>query len=181
MTTTRHALDFYRTSEKLTNVLLENVDIQGRIFEPCAGDGAIADLFPNCFTNDIDPNHETDYNIDATVPEAWSLLQRFDWVVTNPPFSDASLILDNAWENTNIGVAFLLRLSYLEPAKARREWLLKTEDNLRYILPVNPRPKFRLDKKGSDSATVAWFVWLKDFSWDRLGISPPIKFIVGWN
>lgn len=181
MTTTRYPLDYYRTSEKLTKVLLETVNIEGSVLEPCAGDGAIADLLPDCYTNDVDPDHETDYTIDAADHTAWNLLGKWDWIVTNPPFNEANWILENAWEHSRVGIAFLLRLSYLEPVKIRRDFLNRTEDQLRYVIPVNPRPKFRPDKQSSDSCTVAWLVWKKNFSWDELGLDPPIQFISNWR
>ena len=179
--TKRYPLDFYKTSEKLTDTLLSTVDIEGSILEPCAGDGAIAQLLPNCYTNDIDPDHETDYTIDATSHSAWNLLGEWDWIVTNPPFKDANLILENAWDYSKVGIAFLLRLSYLEPTESRRDFLYRTEDHLRFIIPFNPRPKFRLDRKGSDSVTVAWFIWLKDFSWESRQLESPIQFISNWR
>jgi hypothetical protein len=181
MTTTRHHLDYYQTSEKLTEIFLETVDIRGSCLEPCAGDGAIARLLPNCYTNDIDAERETDYNIDASDNVSWSLLGEWEWIVTNPPFSQATDILQNAWEHSRIGMAFLLRLSYLEPCKDRRNFLRKTSDNLRYLIPVNPRPKFRSDKKGGDNVTVAWFIWKKNFSWREKGIESPFLFITDWR
>lgn len=179
--TERHKLDFYRTNEKLTEYLLQLEDFQGDILEPCAGDGAIAHLLPNCYTNDIDPERETDYNIDASDDPSWALLGEWDWIVTNPPFNQATNILRNAWQNSRVGIAFLLRLSYLEPCKDRRDLLRQTSDNLRYLIPVNPRPKFRSDKKGGDNVTVAWFIWKKDFSWRGVGIESPFHFMIDWR
>ena len=39
--------------------------------------------------------------------------------MTNPPFKVAHLILPHAFKAARVGVAFLLRLTYAEPAKGR--------------------------------------------------------------
>ncbi|MBL1176930.1 MAG: hypothetical protein FWK01_17885 [Pantanalinema sp. GBBB05] len=75
----------------------------------------------------------------------------------------------------------LLRISFLEPCRDRAEWMAKNADQLRYVIPVNPRPQFRADIKGGDSFTVAWFVWVKDWSWETQGIDCPFKFITDWK
>ena len=175
--------DFYETAEGLTRALLRRCPelTTAQILEPCAGEGAIARLFPNCLTNDVDPLRPCDYALDATDPTAWSEFGTMDWVVTNPPFSHASQILPLALEHACEGVAFLLRLTYLEPCSDRADWLLQHADQMRFCLPCNPRPQFRQDTDSTDSATVAWLIWLKDWSWTRLGLYPPFDFITHWR
>lgn len=165
MAKNRIALDFYQTHTKLTQALLDNVEIRGSVFEPCVGMGAIANVLSNCEikTNDINPEHKADFHLDATKPESWEKFGMFDWIVTNPPFSQALPIIDLAFEHSRIGVAFLLRWSFLEPSGKRSgnrdEWLIKNADKLSHqIVFGNPRPSFR-DDGGSDFATVAWFVF----------------------
>jgi hypothetical protein len=77
-------------------------------------------------------------------------------VISNPPYNVAPDILPLAWEHSRLGMAMLLRLTYLEPTANRAEWLQDTP--LSNLIIFNPRPKFR-QGSGSDSATVAWFVW----------------------
>ena len=183
--------DQYFTASEVTRLLLDKVDIKGVVFEPCAGEGHIAAQFPNrCFTNDIDTNlrkHDGvyhDYFLDATKEQSWEQLtysNRIDWVITNPPFNKAFDILQHSWNNCTTGVAFLLRLSFLEPTKKRGQWLEDNADQMFKIIPVNPRVRFRQDTNGSDSVTVAWFIWRKDFSWDNYGCGCPFDFIREWR
>lgn len=159
----RHKHDFYETPPQLVESLISKVHIDGSVYEPCAGDLAIARYFKDCTTNDIDPKKKTHYHMDATLLKSWQNTPH-DWVITNPPFSKAAKILPHAFEWADKGVAFLLRLTYLEPTKDRGDWLDKHRHNLSNIIVFNPRPRFRRNNKGhlaTDSVTVAWFVWEK--------------------
>lgn len=178
--------DFYPTARVLTEKLIEEVEIKGQVLEPCAGDGAIASLFNGSISNDLFPqaDFEPDYTFDSTDPESWEHWEAnggYDWVITNPPFNEASKILPLAWKYTQKGMAMLLRLSYLEPCDNRADWLKEYSDNLTNVIVFNPRPKFRKDTEGSDNVTVAWFVWRKDWSWERFGVKCPFSFVTGWR
>ncbi len=179
----RRELDFYETPPALVKALIDRVHIDGTVFEPTAGDLAIARFFPDCLTNDIDSDKDTQTHFDMTLPESWEYFNRpQDWVITNPPFSVASKILPYAFDWAVKGVAFLLRLSYFEPTEDRGTWL--TQHGLYHsnTIVFNPRPKFKLNKKGqasSDSATVAWFVWEKSHNIFNMGTD--IQYVMGWN
>ena len=175
--------DFYETPKKLTLSLLKHCPfIEGKVVEPCAGNSKIS----NCLIEEGYEVKATDIiqgvSYDATKLDYWKLIaDNPDWTITNPPFNQASEILKYALDFSQLGVAMLLRLTFLEPCKSRAELLKFYADNLVAIIPVNPRPKFRKDTKGSDSATVAWFVWRKDWSWKKLDINCPFIFENQWN
>lgn len=178
--------DFYPTAKKLVDALKETVEIDGSVLECCAGDLAISQHFPGCVTNDpYQPDIEHAYRLDASDPFSWSLFPSTDWVVTNPPFKIAPKILPQAMLHARIGVAFLLRLSYMEPCTSGRsdrgDWLIEHSDNMTNLITFCPRPRFRADTNGSDNVTVAWFVWRKDFSWSLLGVNPPFQFVPRWR
>ncbi len=207
--TTRRKNDIYTTEESLTAVLdyfcfpvSKRRKINGVVMEPCAGPGLMANQLRSwaevtaVFTNDVDPQYGTADVSDAGDPNAdvWRSADMFsvDWVVTNPPFSDAWRILPLALEHAKIGVAFLLRLTYAEPVQKkqpRAKWLQQYADCQVWQSVVNPRPMFRKGevnpKTGktyrTDSATVAWFVWQKGWSWERRGILPPFSYVTNWN
>jgi hypothetical protein len=178
--------DYYPTPEAITRLLLKHVPmLPQRIMEPCAGAGAISEVLRTTrrTVRESDISWDTDSPKDASDPCFWAY-----WgevapfaTVTNPPFNLASKILPLAYEHSPWGVAFLLRLSYLEPAADRAQWLTNHADNLRWLIPVNPRPRFRRDSKGTDSSTVAWMVWQKDWSWRELGVRSPFQFEAGWR
>lgn len=133
---------FYPTEQKLTQLMLRHWDLRLEcdkrsvpfypvILEPCNGKGDISRLFPNVVTNDIVSG--SDYQLDATLKESWNQFPEIDWVVTNPPFVHAPIILPLAYEKAKSGVISLLRLSYLEPCANRAAWL-KNIRLLNYLL-----------------------------------------------
>ena len=129
------------------------VPINGRVFEPCVGDGAISRFFPfpGCETNDINPDCEAISHFDASKP--WPLCG-WDWVVTNPPFSLAYEILQQCIHGAK-QTALLLRISFFEPTKQREPFLLTNPPSGIIYLP---RYSFTANGK-SDMATVCWAIW----------------------
>lgn len=195
----RHKNDLYMTQEQMTRELMTRVPIQGkRVCEPCAGHGHIAGVLDafDCrvFTNDKVDRGGLNWVGDAADPGAavWNWGPGFyDWVVTNPPYSLALPVLRNAWDMAGIGVAMLLRLSFLEPTSeapaaykshkwadqiaGRGEWLADHENYFSDLIVFgSPRPSFTV--KGTDSVTTAWLVWKKR---QVYGLKP--HFVMGWK
>lgn len=165
----RQPLDFYPTPSLLTWALLERHRFvpwrnKATVLEPCNGEGAISDvlresgLFRLVDTADIDPAKPAELTMDATDPQAWARMPRYDWIITNPPFNQAPEILPLAYENCRVGMAMLLRLSYLEPCANRASWLAE-HPPAKLLIFSGPRPRFRSDAKNTDSVTTAWFIW----------------------
>ena len=181
--------DFYPTPVALTRAMLYYIPRDlGAVFDPCVGDGQMLESLPAAKTlsNDINPhpNYEPHYRGDAKSRELWewlNLRHNIDWVITNPPFKHAAEIAENALIFSHKGVALLLPITFLEPCKGRRRLLEDWSDHLKYVIPINPRPRFRSDTKGTAPATVAWFVWDHHFSWDELDLACPFQFIIDWD
>lgn len=76
-----------------------------------------------------------------------------EWVVTSPPYKHAFAILKRALRIGRVGVAFKLRLTFLEPTKTRGPWL---KDNPPHSIVVLPRAVYRGRKC---SSTEGWFIW----------------------
>jgi hypothetical protein len=168
--------DKYYTSQKLVNVLLENLPevpwstFKGLIFEPCDGEQAISKVLKErcneatIITNEPYPTEDSNpqYSLDATNLKTWEQIDSnpgfrlIEWTITNPPYKLATPILKNALCYSK-NVAMLLRLSYLEPTKDRASLLERHPPDK--IIILNPRPRFRTDTKGSDSVTSAWLIW----------------------
>lgn len=174
----RRELDKYHTRDEwITRQLLERVDISGSVMELCVGEWDIFNVLrPNLnitslYSNDIDPNVQAGYNFDATQGITYNPYGQFpcfpsvDWYITNPPYNAAAKIIPLAYEHARVGIAMLLRLSYLEPCtKTRRKdgvkrgyWLAKNPPTDLIILP---RYSYTGDGK-TDSVTCAWMVWDK--------------------
>ena len=157
----RHKNDFYPTPSWATRMLMHQMDIpvNERILEPCNGRGAISSIlretgFRTVFTNDIDIGFGADSHLDAVVAIR---ADKPDWTITNPPFNDAFRILTAAYEHSQYGVCFLLRLSFLEPTYDRQNFLMAHPPTQLIVLP---RISFTGDGK-TDSVTAAWMIWEK--------------------
>ncbi len=129
----RRPLDFYETPPWQTEALISRIPISGRVFEPCVGDGAIANIlkaratfyalsYPTVpvavRTNDVDPDRPADYHDDARDPAAWSRWREggvIDWTVSNTPFDNMLPFVVNAVGHSRIGVALLARISFCLP------------------------------------------------------------------
>jgi hypothetical protein len=190
--------DFYPTPDFATEELLKRVHIDGKIAECCVGDGRMAEVLRRhldrlatrelalsarrigqvdraLFTNDLSKKFKADFHLDASDERAWSeQFPRVDWVVTNPPYNQAHAILPVAYKFAKVGIAFLLRLSYLEPAHNRFKFLI---ENKPHGLIVTPRISFKVNKtvhppsekypegrtviSRTDNMTTVWCVWYK--------------------
>lgn len=176
--------DFYPTPAQLTKELLKRVEISGTVFECCAGKSDISkeltldNRITDVTTNDINYVLDVDYSEDASKQSSWDYYDWLrDWIITNPPFTKAPEIIPLAWDNCIVGIAMLLRLSYLEPAKNRGTWLQEHSQYLTdLIIFGQPRPSFTSDGK-VDTATTAWFVWQKK---PKL-VGTQLHFVTNWK
>jgi hypothetical protein len=176
--------------KKVTHVLVENVPQLPKLcFDPCAVSGTISEALREADRMARDSGIQWGLNCqtDATTPDFWSYwtqhmgrmasAKRTPWAtITYPPFDLASKILPLAYEHSPWGVAFLLKLDYLEP---HGDWLIEHADSLRHIIAVNP--VHCLPGDAYRSASVAWMVWQKSWSWKQLGIRCPFIFELGGN
>jgi hypothetical protein len=173
----RNNLDFYPTPTFATELLIENYKhiIRGPVLEPCCGTGAIAKPLQNyykVYQTDIDPaQNPVDGVFDAKQADVYTKYYnnntKIESVVTNPPFNCAMEILNTAYNayNTKI-IAFLLRLSFLEPTYERSSFLSQYPPNHIYVLP---RISFTGDGK-TDSVTCAWMIWDKNDQISRIKV-----------
>jgi hypothetical protein len=158
----RSDFDFYETPAWMTRSLVHHHPaIRGkRILECCSGRDAIVRVLRDeygctVFTNDIDTRHPAEMHCDAT--QAWYWREHaptVDYVVTNPAFEPAFDILRHAYAHAHVGVAFLVRKTFLEPTLDRGPWL-QEHPPMRAI--GEPRYSFR--GVGSDSVSCDWYVW----------------------
>ena len=186
---TRRDFDFYETPTLMADYMvrmwiktLREAREYGFMFEPCVGDRALVNVIENrvkdtkFVTNDVDTSRVAGNHFDMTHTHNWNRFkQKVDigLVVTNPPFSAAFDILQNAHRIARFGVLLLLRLSFLEPTKKRGEWLKRNPPN-RVMIFGQPRPSFTAG--GNDSVTTAWMFWSK--------VDPryyPIEFATRWK
>lgn len=155
----RRKLDAYNTPSFFAKALLRRWHIDGVIYEPCVGTGNLSSVFREAglrvLTNDINKKIKAHRHYDASTVDAWKIIP--DWTITNPPFSHALPILQLAYEKSRVGVAFLLRLSFLEPCKDRACWLVEHPPTAVFALP---RISWTEDGR-KDQVTAMWAVWDK--------------------
>lgn len=180
--------DYYPTPDAITLALKDLLVKEGLyepshyVFGPCAGEGAIAKHFPGSITNE--PYWSGDFVPDGTEdalnPDVWRW--PYEWIIENPPYGNSfpEKLLALAWPKAKIGVALHLRITWIEAAGDRRQLIPELWDHLRFVQSVNPRARFRRGS-GCDSCTTAWFVWVKDWSWEAKGITNPFQYILDWR
>lgn len=134
-------------------------------WEPACGGGHMAHglsrYFSSVTSSDIhDHGGEAAFLADFLTEEADR--EKFDWIVTNPPFVLGDAFVRTAYQRARRGVAMLLRLVFLEGGKRYR--LLHEDCPLSVVAPFServPMVKGRWDPEASSATAYAWFVWLK--------------------
>lgn len=157
----RRPLDFYETPPHYIEALQRVIGVpSGRLIEPCVGKGAIVEQLTvegQWTTNDLNPRLPwAAHHLDATRQRLWR--GRFDWAITNPPFSQELPILRHALRYCD-NVAMLARLSFLEPTIERRLFWSRWQRNVEVI--VLPRYSFKKVRgaRATDTMTCCWLVW----------------------
>lgn len=158
--------DAYFTPDALARAVCERLeDLFDRaphfILEPGAGGGAF--LRAACVVWPEAARLGLDLEPQALGVEKGDFLAvkpsaHFSLVVGNPPYNLAEEFVDAAMKHLEHGghAAFLLRLSFLGgQARARTLWGRR---NLRWLIPITPRPSFTPDGK-TDASEYAIFVW----------------------
>lgn len=183
-------LDYFFPT-KAIHPLLKTINLGSNdlIFDPCAGDGGIAQCLRDnghdelVWTGDIDLEIKNLSlpGFDATDHREWKSAfghSNADWVITNPPYRrpDCDQIIQNAWAFANKGVAMMLRLTYLEPHhhQGRSNFLKLTP--LTNLIILYPNPKFVAGGSVFFPVPMAWFVWKKGGDFNT-----KITYCTDWN
>ena len=180
--TGRDELDRYYTPHRLARVLVQRLaaDEWSRqgclgpplVLEPHAGGCAFVDAIAaeGCplYAHDLDPTSRAVTERGALVRsflDPWPAdLPRPEWIVGNPPYDAAGEHTAHALGLARVGVAFLLRLAFLETKRRIPFWqgpgaCLHTV----YVLAERPSFVSTVTAAGAtDSAAYGWFVWRHD-------------------
>lgn len=177
--TKRAENDFYATDPKAVADLLYSLDRDGVCYshsnclEPCVGTGNIIvamDTLKTC------PQWTYLDIKDRGYPYAliqdyltWNTNERFDFIITNPPYSLASEFIEKSMTllDDNGTCCMFLKLQFLEGVK-RKELFDKYPPKYIYVfrsrmatwkngLEKNPDT----GKKWAETIAFAWFVWVK--------------------
>ena len=75
------------TPPELAKQIIDHFKPSGRILDPCRGKGAFSDLMPGCDWAEIDEGRNF-----------FDTLEKYDWIVTNPPWSQFRPFLKHSME-----------------------------------------------------------------------------------
>lgn len=175
----REENDYYATSPKAVELLLEKEKFAHKIWECAAGEDHIANVLRNhgyevCSTDIIDRTGHTQVLDFLTTEKVFN-----GDIITNPPYKYAQEFVEHALDSIRDGnkVAMYLKLTFLE-GKNRQK--LFNQKNLKTVYVMACRMgcakngDFRNKEEQTESGAVAfaWFVWEKGYIGD-----PVIKWI----
>eukprot|EP00904_Undaria_pinnatifida_P003294 jgi/Undpi1/12966/HiC_scaffold_7.g02632.m1 len=152
----------YPSTSFQVRALLEHVEVNGEVLDICGAtqDAVNMVLAANGLrisTNDLNRCLQADTHYDASSEQCVKAFTQearcIDWIVTSPPYKNAFTTLGQALRIARVEVAFKLRLSFLEPSKARGPWL---KENPPSVIVYLPRATYRGRVSNSPEA---WFVW----------------------
>lgn len=180
-TQTRQKDDFYPTPPEATEALLDNERFDSVVWEPAAGDGAIAEVMTkhgyNVVASDLNDygycKAGTDFLMETRLPEVHRPVTS---LVTNPPYKLAEQFIQHAIRLGAIKHAWLLRLSFLEGVK-RRTTLFEPHPPSRVHIFSSRLTIWRGDevRAGNGTTAYAWFVWDKPVG--SLKLKPRINWL----
>jgi hypothetical protein len=157
----RNKTDFYATPPEVTVALLDFLEDKGLIewgdliWEPACGNGAMEEVMLNKYFDVLG----TDLHPQVPGRDSVDFLQsnlECDWIITNPPFSNATEFITHALELRK-PCAFLLKSQFWH---ARSRLDLFRENPPSYVLPLTWRPDFLYGaKSGSPTMECLWMVW----------------------
>jgi len=159
----REANDFYPTDPRAVHAILLREELNGTIYEPACGDGAISEVIKQYYpdsslysTDLIDRGYGDETGINFLTH---SYDRRFGTIITNPPFKEAKEFVERAIELSDSKVIMLMRINFLESAS--RYSLFKSTP-LKKVYVFSKRLeiyKGGIKGKNSGITCYCWFVW----------------------
>jgi len=167
---------FYRVPRYIYDPIRNSNLIEGRVLLPFDPTGELAEQVKADCVSDIQIGRSEE---DIVNLEWWqNQKQNVDWVIaiTQGMKDYTKWITECGLQVATRGVCILDRLTFLEPTRAREDFL--QEASLTNIKILSPRPAFRADgKQLKDSVTSAWFTFKKP---GEAQVSTTIDYEVGW-
>jgi hypothetical protein len=163
------ALDFFPTPPWATRALFKHVlpamGFGSTIFsawEPACGAGHMAEPISEAATAQVVASDIFDHGYGQAPHDFLhdEPLCRPEWIITNPPFNSAAEFTLRALDLATVGVAMLVRTTWIESA-ARYEMIFKDRPPTLYAPFVErvPMVKGRWDPTGSTATAYAWACW----------------------
>lgn len=153
------------------------------VWEPCAGRRTMSRILAEYDPARLIETDVADYGVGLEVMDFRhaEMAGGVDWVITNPPFSLALDLWRQAMSVARVGVAFLLRVAWLEGVE--RYHALYAQRQVRFVVPYAERLPLvcgHLDRNAATATCYCWFVALKaDPQWrPEVHVIPPVRRIL---
>ncbi len=181
----RDSPDDFPTPPWATRALIEHIVApEGSLskltcLEPACGAGHMAKPLSEYFAR-VDYSDASDYGFGPVRDFLVHPYEcdRFDWIITNPPFRLAEEFAARALKIARVGVAILARTVFIESV-GRYENLFRSAPPSIFAQFTErvPMVKGRLDRKASTATGYAWLVWKKPLgsTTPRLAWIPPCR------
>ena len=157
--TNREKNDFYATPEESTEKLLRVVTFRGRIYEPCCGQGHISEVLIK-HGYEVSSSDLVDRGYGTPRVDFLMETQKYDNIVTNPPFKNALEFAERALELSRYKVALLLKLSFLEGV-ARRNFFKRYPPEKVWVFSQRQALMKNGEPHSGGMLALAWFIWSK--------------------
>lgn len=159
--------DFYETPSWATNSILEKIEFEGNVYEPCSGHGAISRVLEEYGYDVISSDIREDYDVYGNKGVDIFTMDKenvVDNIITNPPYKFAQEVIEKSLQLANKKVVMLLKLSFLESAK-RYDFFKDTPLKNVYVLckRVTMFPHGTEKPKNSGTVAYAWFEWDNEY------------------
>lgn len=153
--------DYYATNPESVHLLLERETFNGTILEPCCGEGHISEILKDAgykvYSNDLINRGYGDTFKNFLTDD----FEKFDNIVTNPPYKYAKEFIERALKFTNKKVAMFCKIQLLE-GQARYEMFQHAPLRTVYVFVrrQTPLPNGSLyNEKGKKWASTMCFAW----------------------
>ncbi len=168
-------VQYFPTPPWATRIMLEFLKnffplARQSVWEPACGEGymsrPMAEYFKTVHATDM-----FDYSRDIFKQDAvqdflldWPGEEEgvYDWIITNPPFELAERFIKLGLKRSRVGVAVLVRTSFIEGKTRYRDLFSKHWPSfyLQYVERV-PMHQGRMDPSGTTATTYCWLIWVK--------------------
>lgn len=168
---------FYHVPRYIFDPIGNSGLVDGVVLLPCDFSGQLEKQVHKAGITEITANDSEENLLDLGW---WSTHKgNVDWVIaiTQGMKEYTKWITECGLQVATKGVCILDRLTFLEPTRAREDFL--QDSSLTNIKILSPRPSFRADgTTAKDPVTSAWFVFQKA---GAAAVNTQIDFEVGWH
>ncbi len=160
------SLDLFPTPGWATRALCEQLTALGydlrmaAVWEPACGLGHMSRVLPEYFGATFSSD-AADHGYGDIMDFLFAdMAGDFDWIVTNPPFRLSAQFATHALKQARMGVALLVRSSFLEGiSRWRQIYDVDPPSHVFQFVERVPMCKGRVDPELSTATSYSWLVW----------------------